>query len=56
VRDIRPGEPLTRDNIAVLRCGKLGFGLPPEALERVIGRTAARAIGAESLIRLEDLK
>jgi N-acetylneuraminate synthase len=56
VRDIRPGEPLTRDNVAVLRCGKLGFGLPPEALERVIGRTAARAIGAEALIRLEDLK
>jgi N-acetylneuraminate synthase len=55
-RDIRPGEPLTRENVAVLRCGKLGFGLPPEALERVIGRTAARAIGAEALIRLEDLK
>jgi len=56
VRDIRPGEALTRDNVAVLRCGKLGFGLPPEALERVIGRTTVRAIGAEALIRLEDLK
>ena len=45
-----------RPNVAVLRCGKLGFGLPPEALERVIGRTTVRAIGAEALIRLEDLK
>jgi sialic acid synthase SpsE len=55
-RDIRPGEPLTRENVAVLRCGKLGFGLPPEALESVMGRTTARAIGAEALIRLEDLR
>lgn len=56
VRDIGPGEPLTPDNVAVLRCGKLGFGLPPEAFERVIGRSAARAIGADALIRLEDLR
>lgn len=56
VRDIEPGEPLTRENVAVLRCGKLGFGLPPEALERVIGRTTIRAINAEALIKLEDLR
>jgi N-acetylneuraminate synthase len=56
LRAIGPGERLTRENVAVLRCGKLGFGLPPEALERVIGRTTARAIGAEALIRLEDLR
>ena len=55
-RDIRPGELLTPDNVAVLRCGKLGFGLPPEALERVMGRTTMRAIAAEALIRLEDLR
>jgi N-acetylneuraminate synthase len=56
VCDIEPGEPLTRENVAVLRCGKLGFGLPPEALERVIGRTTIRAINAEALIKLEDLR
>ena len=56
LRAIGPGERLTRENVAVLRCGKLGFGLPPEALERVIGRRAARVIGAETLIRLEDLR
>ncbi len=56
VREIRPGEQLSGENVAVLRCGKLGFGLPPEALDRVMGRTAARSIAAESLIKLEDLR
>lgn len=55
LRDIKPGEALGPDNVAVLRCGKLGFGLPPEALDRVLGHAAARAIPAEGLIRLEDL-
>jgi len=55
-QDIRAGERLSADSVAVLRCGKLGFGLPPEALERVIGRTAARPIAADALIRLEDLQ
>ena len=56
LRRIGPGEPLSSENVAVLRCGKLGFGLPPEALDRVLGRKAARAIDAEALIRLEDLQ
>ena len=56
IREIRPGEQLSGENVAVLRCGKLGFGLPPEALERVMGRTAARSIAAESVIKLEDLR
>jgi sialic acid synthase SpsE len=56
VKEIRPGEALTAENVAVLRCGKLGFGLPPEALERVIGRTAVCEIRTEALIRLEDLR
>ncbi len=55
-RDIRAGECLSADSVAVLRCGKLGFGLLPEALERVLGRTAARPIAADALIRLEDLQ
>ncbi len=55
VRDIRPGERLSPDNVTVLRCGKLGFGLPPEALETVIGRTALKPIRAEALISLDDL-
>lgn len=54
-RDIKPGETLAADNVGVLRCGKLGSALPPEALDRVLGRAAARLIAAETLIRLEDL-
>ena len=54
-RDISAGEQLTTESVAVLRCGKLGFGLQPEALDRVLGRTAAHSIPAEALIRLEDL-
>lgn len=55
IRDIRVGEQLSLDNVAVLRCGKLGFSLPPESLEKVIGRTAIKLISAEALIRMEDL-
>jgi N-acetylneuraminate synthase len=54
-RAIAPGEALGDDNVAVLRCGKLGAALPPEALDQILGRKAARGIRAESLIRLEDL-
>lgn len=56
IRDIRVGERLSLDNVAVLRCGKLGFGLPPELLGNVIGRTAAKPISAEALIRMEDME
>jgi len=55
VRDIRPGDRLTADNVAVLRCGTLGSGLPPEALDTVLGRTSARAIRAETPIVADDL-
>jgi len=55
-RDIRVGERLGPENVAVLRCGKLGFGLPPEAMGRVIGRTARKQISAETLICMEDLE
>ena len=52
---ISAGQVLSPDNVAVLRCGKLGFGLPPDQYESLLGRLAAREIGAESLIRLTDL-
>jgi N-acetylneuraminate synthase len=41
VKPIKAGEPLTRENIRVIRPG---FGLPPKHLPDVIGRTAARDI------------
>jgi len=55
VRQIQAGERLSNENVAVLRCGKLGFGFPPEDFDKVIGRIAARAILAESLIQRDDL-
>lgn len=55
IRAIAAGTPLTRDNIAVLRCGKLGYGLHPREFPAVLGRTARRAIAPEQLIRSEDL-
>ena len=54
-RPICCGETLTPENVAVLRCGKLGFGLVPEEYENLLGRSAARDIPAETLIRLDDL-
>jgi N-acetylneuraminate synthase len=54
-RSIAAGEKLSADNMAVLRCGKLGHGLEPEAYESLMGRVAARPIAAETLVRLEDL-
>jgi len=55
-RDIKAGEKLSRENVAVLRCGKLGYGLPPELLETMIGRTARKAISAEAPIRADDVE
>jgi N-acetylneuraminate synthase len=46
---------LTKDDIAVLRCGQLGAGLPPKAFEGLLGRIAARDIEVGSLICLNDL-
>jgi pseudaminic acid synthase len=38
-RDVRAGEPLTRDNVRAIRPG---HGLPPRELERVLGMRTAR--------------
>jgi N-acetylneuraminate synthase len=37
VKDVKKGEPLTRENVRAIRPG---FGLPPGALPRVLGRRA----------------
>jgi N-acetylneuraminate synthase len=55
VKAIQTGKELTRENVAVLRCGKLGFGLAPEDFEKVLGRMARRDISAETLIQWDDL-
>lgn len=45
-RAIRAGEPLTAENIAVLRNGANAPGLPPSDYPRLLGRRAARNIPA----------
>jgi len=41
--------------VAVLRCGTLGAGLPPDAWDDVLTRSAARDVPAETPLRAEDL-
>ena len=55
VRDIATGELLTDENVAVLRNGQHAAGLPPDQLGSVLGRPAARAIPADSLLAREDV-
>lgn len=53
-RDIAREETLTRENVAVLRCGKLAPGLEPKYYDEVLGRVTWRAIQVGSAIRRED--
>lgn len=52
---IAAGEPLTLHNTAVLRAGKLPYGMHPAQHVFVLGRTARRAIGVEEPLREEAL-
>ena len=56
VKPIAAGERLSPGNIAVLRRGKKGEGLPPSQYDAVLGRTAACFIPADSPLRLEDIE
>jgi N,N'-diacetyllegionaminate synthase len=55
-RALTAGEALTPDNIAVLRCGTLGFGLAPAAYPELIGRIVAHALPTDRLVHFEDLE
>lgn len=55
LRPIRRGEPLSGENVAVLRSGKLAPGLSPAAFPALIGRVAARDLAADHPIAHEDL-
>ncbi|MEP7152367.1 MAG: N-acetylneuraminate synthase family protein [Nitrospira sp.] len=52
--DIQRGERLSCENIAVLRCGKLGFGLPPDQYSLLLQRKAVRLIKKSSLVNFDD--
>jgi sialic acid synthase SpsE len=55
VRDIGPGEPLTPENIAVLRCGAQRGGFAPRDFTSLLGRKAARLIAAETAVTADDI-
>jgi len=50
---IAAGTRLTRDMLA---CKKPGTGIPAADLDRIVGRSAARAIAADTLLAPEDLE
>ena len=54
VKPIRGGETFTKDNIAVLRKGKLARGLEPQCWDGVIGRKATKDIEEGSPIAEND--
>ena len=53
--DIAAGEEFSRDNVDVLRAGKLGAGLAPGELGRVLSSVAARDLPAEAPLQEGDL-
>jgi len=55
-QDIAEGEIFTRDNVAVLRAGKAGHGLPPAALDTLLGKRARRHLAAELPITPGDFE
>jgi N-acetylneuraminate synthase len=52
--DIEPGEPITPNNVAVLRCGQLAPGLEPKRYEELIGKTARIKVTAGTAVLEED--
>jgi N-acetylneuraminate synthase len=54
-RRIEAGEPLTTDNSAVLRAGKLQHGMAPRDYPRSLGRPLARVIDAHQPVSASDL-
>jgi len=54
-RAISKGEPFSRENVDVLRHGKLAPGLAPETLDRVLESVATHDIAAETSLQPGDL-
>lgn len=52
VRDFPPGHRITESDLTAKRPGT---AIPPDQIEHVAGRTTKNAIGADELIRWEDL-
>lgn len=54
-RPVAKGERFTRDNVDVLRRGKLEGGLEPKQLDEVLASVAARDVAAETPLTAADL-
>jgi len=54
-RDIQSGEPFTQDNVDVLRNGKLGPGLAPVELDRVLRSVASHDLSTERPLQESDI-
>jgi N-acetylneuraminate synthase len=55
-RPIGEGEELSADNMAVLRCGELGFGLAPSEFPHLIGKRAAKDLPRDRPIGPADFR
>jgi RimJ/RimL family protein N-acetyltransferase len=54
-KPVAAGERFSRENVDVLRRGKLDGGLEPKHLDDVLASVAARDIAAETPLQLDDL-
>lgn len=54
-KPVAAGERFSRDNVDVLRRGKLDGGLEPKHLDEVLASVAARDVPAETPLRSQDL-
>lgn len=54
LRDIPAGEPFTRENVAVLRCGKNPAGLEPVEFDAILSLKAVRRIFSGTAIEHAD--
>jgi len=52
VKDVNEGEPLTEENLKVIRPG---FGLKPKYFQDVLGKNAARALKRGTPLKWEDI-
>jgi sialic acid synthase SpsE len=55
LRDLVPGERLSRENSACLRNGKMPAGLPPAGYEKALGRKLRRTVRRGHAVNAGDL-
>lgn len=55
VQSIAEGDRISPENVAVLRCGKLPYGLAPKEFPHLLGKQVRRTIEVGSTIRPEDI-